>query len=266
MQSRSLGLLLLTVLALTGATTNFTFRKKTGDSPQGDTPQSGVSPLWTVPEEVRPLEPEPTPPPAPSESPTAAHPKPEPEPVPPPPVSAPAQPAPPPEIVWMDDDLPADAEIEGPWVWETSLVGSGNKSHGHPPQQGLQSHAVTFAKPWPIRSTQMITQQVWLDPQNPPSGIALQLKRADGEEAGVYWEGEQEVFNPAEHEDLWYYGLLPELGRWVTLEILAEDLGLEDAQISGIRFVTLDGRALWDKTTIKEAPPLEGAPAAAAEF
>ena len=105
----------------------------------------------------------------------------------------------------------------------------------------------------------MITQEVWLDPADPPQGIALQLKLATGDEVGVYWEGEEEVFKPEEGRELWYYGLLPELGQWTKLEILAEDMGLEDAQVTEIRFVTWGGRVLWNRTVLTQAPPIEEA-------
>ena len=105
----------------------------------------------------------------------------------------------------------------------------------------------------------MITQDVWLDPADPPKGFALQFKLATGDEVGVYWEGEEEVFKPEEGKELWYYGPLPELGQWTKLEILAEDMGLEEAQVTGIRFLTWGGRVLWNRTVLTQAPPIEEA-------
>jgi hypothetical protein len=159
-----------------------------------------------------------------------------------------------PETVWLDDDLPAGAVQEGPWVWDSA---QGPKAHGHPSEKGIHSHGLHLAQPAAVPLHGMIAQQVWLDPKDPPRGMALQFQLSTGEKVGVYWEGEEEVFNPAEFEELWYYGMLPELGKWLSLDILAEDLGLEDRQVTGLMFVTFDGRALWDKTSLKEAPPLE---------
>lgn len=160
------------------------------------------------------------------------------------------------ETVWVDDDLPADAKTEGTWVWDTATFESGAKSHGHPPAKGLTSHGFT-ADPVSLSNNGMIVQQAWLDPQDPPKGIMLKFRMANAEQVGVYWEGEEEVFNPAEDEEVWYYGLLPELGKWTSLEVLAEDLGLEEEKIAGISFVTFDGRVLWDKTVLSEAPPAQ---------
>ncbi len=171
-------------------------------------------------------------------------------------VAAPAPPAPVvKETVWLDDALPPNAKTEGVWEWDTATVSSGTKSHGHPSGKGLQSHSFT-ADPVTLSASGMLVQQVWLDPKDPPKGIMLKFKLANAQEVGVYWEGEQEVFNPGENEEVWYYGLLPELGKWTSLEVLAEDLGLEEEKIVGLSFITFDGRVLWDKTVITAAPPL----------
>ena len=89
----------------------------------------------------------------------------------------------------------------------------------------------------------------------------MRFKLPGDEEVGVYWEGEQEVFAPGEYEEMWYYGLLPELGKWTQLEILAEDLGLEGKEIAGIRFMTYGGRVLWDRTILTELPLEKESPA-----
>ena len=186
---------------------------------------------------------------------------PEPPPVEPPAAASPAAPgeeSPPVEVPWLTGELPAEAAAEGNWVWEPQSTPEGLAAHSHPPAKGVARHGLTFAKPLAVPRNGLLRQQVWLDPQNPPKGIALQFKTQMGKEVGVYWEGEEEVFTPEGYEEMWYQGLLPELGQWATLEILAEDMGLEDDQVTGLAFVTFDGRALWGKTLLTEAPPLEG--------
>lgn len=204
----------------------------------------------------------------PAAEPVPAEPVKAPEPVPAPaPVAAapvvpvvPAQPPTPPkpEKVWLDGKLPAEAQTEGEWIWASDPTAGPVFTHSHPAAKGIQNHRFTSAGSIEMPGNGMLVQQVWLDPQDPPQGIALRFRIDSGEEVGVYWEGEKEVFTPSEYEELWYYGTLPELGKWVSLEVLAEDLGLEDGRIAGITFSTFDGRVLWGKTTITEAPPLEG--------
>jgi hypothetical protein len=163
------------------------------------------------------------------------------------------------DLLLLDDELPKGATQEGTWIWETAQLSDGRLSHGHPPTKGIQSHGYSPEKPVPITANNMITQEVWLDPSDPPKGIALQLRLSTDDEVGVYWEGEEEVFKPEEGQELWYYGPLPELGEWARMEILAEDMGLEEAQVNSIRFVTHGGRALWDRTLLTAAPPIEEA-------
>ena len=183
----------------------------------------------------------------------------------PPTGSVPVAPLPPAETIWLDDALPDDAKPAGTWIWDQELFSSGSQSHGHPAGQGQHSHGYTLEKAVVVPVNGMITQQVWLDPANPPRGISLQLRLATGEWVGVYWEGEEEVFKPSEAQELWYYGVLPELWKWAKLVILSEDLGLEDQSVTGLRFVTYDGRALWDRTALTEAPSIEQVQGPAAE-
>ena len=166
----------------------------------------------------------------------------------------PTAPAPTPtETVLIDDELPADATADGSWTWDTSKAASGTKSHGHPAAKGMQQHQVTFANPVPIPRNGEIVTSVWLDPANPPRGVMIKFKLENGDETGVYWEGEEEVFNPGEDEEIWYYGLLPEFGTWTPLAIAAEDLGIEDTKIKSITFTTYDGQVLWDRTVVRQA-------------
>lgn len=173
--------------------------------------------------------------------------------------AAAATPAPP-ETVLIDDDLPTGAKAVGTWSWDATQAASGTKSHGHPMGKGLQQHSVTFASPVAIPKNGEIVTSVWLDPAAPPRGIMLKLTLENGQETGVYWEGEDEVFNPGENEEIWYYGLLPEFGTWTPLAVAAEDLGIEENKVTGITFITYDGRVLWDQTLVRQAPEGPAAP------
>lgn len=175
------------------------------------------------------------------------------------PAPPPAESPPPAETVWLDDELPADAQTQGTWIWDEQEKASGTRSHGHPSAPRAQGHGFT-AEPIVLPLSGKILQQVWLDPQDPPEGIAVRFKLPTEEEVGVYWEGEKEVFTPGDYQELWYYGILPELGQWIDLTILAEDLGLEEEQVVGMNFMTYGGRVLWDRTVVTEAPAEEPEP------
>ncbi len=177
-------------------------------------------------------------------------------------VPAPAAPAKAEDVIVLDEELPAGATTTGAWVWEAPAA-SGAKSHSHPAAAGLQQHAVVFAAPIIVPAQGEVVTSVWLDPANPPKGVMLKFTLATGEETGVYWEGEEEVFNPGEDEEVWYYGLLPEFGAWTPLAVAAEDLGIEASSVKGITFVTHGGRVLWDRTVVREMAEALPAPSAA---
>lgn len=178
-------------------------------------------------------------------------------------IPAPAAPVKMEDVILLDEELPAGATTAGAWVWETQAA-SGAKSHSHPAAAGLQQHAVTFEAPITVPAQGEVVTSVWLDPANPPKGVMIKFTLATGEETGVYWEGEEEVFNPGEDEEIWYYGLLPEFGAWTPLAVAAEDLGIEASSVKGITFVTHGGRVLWDRTVVREMAEALPAPSAAA--
>ena len=88
----------------------------------------------------------------------------------------PAEKAPPVEVPWLAGELPPNAAAEGSWVWDSQLTPEGRPAHSHPPAKGAARHGLTFAKPLEVPRNGLLRQEVWLDPQNPPRGIALQFK------------------------------------------------------------------------------------------
>ncbi len=163
---------------------------------------------------------------------------------------------------WLDGALPSEDDIEdGTWIWEPDYFPEGIiRVHSHPSGKGVHFHGFRNS-PIHMVGHPMITQEVWLDPADPPRGIMVKFVLTSGDEIGVYWEGEEEVFFPLIEKEgpmeIWYYGMLPELGKWTPLTILAEDLALEDQDVVGLKFVTYDGRALWGRTSVSEAPAPE---------
>ncbi|PIQ81596.1 MAG: hypothetical protein COV76_08110 [Candidatus Omnitrophica bacterium CG11_big_fil_rev_8_21_14_0_20_64_10] len=151
------------------------------------------------------------------------------------------KPEPPEPVLLVGDPLPDGLEVRGEG-------------------KALQSQTVSLSAPVILLPGQMIVQQVWLDPADPPQGISLRFRTAAGQEVGVYWEGEAEVFLPAEEQaEIWYYGLLPELGKPTDLEVFTEDMALEGETIQAVRFVTFGGRVLWGQTHLAQAPVEEPA-------
>lgn len=157
------------------------------------------------------------------------------------------------ETVWIDDAVPSDATTAGTWKWDTAIKFSGTSSHTNEAQEGVQEHSFKSQTPVSLPTNSAIVQYVYLDPATPPKGIMLKLYLANGEELGTYWEGEEEVFaGVVNYETTWYMDVLPQPGRWIRLEVIAEELGIEGESLVGMSFITADGKAYWDKTSISQ--------------
>lgn len=171
------------------------------------------------------------------------------------PAPAPAPAQSPPEIVWVDDALPTGAQATGTWEWTTTLAHRGTQSHTEPAAAAATEHGFTIA-PQPLLEGAVLVQYVYLDPQQPPKGLMLKLTLADGSQTGVYWEGDEEVFQIGDEELSWYMDVLPEAGSWQRLEVWVDDFGLGGEQLTGLTYVTYGGKAYWDATLLEEHPEL----------
>ncbi len=151
--------------------------------------------------------------------------------------------------VFIDDALPADATLEGLWAWDETIKTSGARSHTALSSVGEAMHGVAFA-PYEIPSSSGFVQDVYLVRDEMPQAIMMKFLLENGEEVGIYWEGETEVVRPQIDEKLWYKDTLPPPGAWAQLEFLAKDIGLEKKKITGIRFIAFSGKAYWDRTSL----------------
>lgn len=156
------------------------------------------------------------------------------------------------ETIILDDSLPVNSQQEGEWLWDSNLKFSGSSSHTSTPKEGLNQHSFKMASPLKIKEGAYLIQYVYLDPENPPKGIMLKFNLSDGKEAGVYWEGEEEVFDIKEEEPVWYIGFLPKKGEWVKLDIPIDDLEIQDRELIGISYINYSGKVFWDNTAISE--------------
>lgn len=154
-------------------------------------------------------------------------------------------------LIWIEDSLPEGATTTGEWIWVKDIKFSGENSHTDGVKTGLHSHSFNITNPIKLEETSVIEQYVYLDPKNPPKGIMLKLIPSQGRAIDLYWEGEEEVFaGTTEYIEAWYMGILPEEGKWQKLIINLRELELAPLEISGISFITYDGKSCWDTTVI----------------
>ncbi len=161
------------------------------------------------------------------------------------------------EYVWLDDALPRQALADGSegdasWHW----VGS-----PHPVLSGrlaTERTAPGFSQHFFINSKDRVTvaegdrlfAHVYLDPANPPLSVMLQFNDGTWEHR-AYWGAGSFDFGADKTPSRLAMGPLPDLGRWVRLEVDAAALGLAvgDA-ISGMACSQLGGHVYWDRAGV----------------
>ncbi|MFM7834294.1 MAG: hypothetical protein ACKPJD_21045, partial [Planctomycetaceae bacterium] len=134
------------------------------------------------------------------------------------------------DYVWIEDDAPPGAQLQGdsPWEFVTAPdhpVYSGSKSTRRR-ADALSQHFFTGASPTlKIGADDRLFAWVWLDPKNPPKTVMLQFN--DGAwEHRAFWGEDKIPFGSGDTPGHRSMGPLPEVGKWVRLEVSAAHVGL----------------------------------------
>jgi tetratricopeptide (TPR) repeat protein len=151
------------------------------------------------------------------------------------------------EGIIIEDALPLGAralETSDPWEWVAA---------DPPPFSGARCvrsraaagphHLGTIELRIPVRPGERLAAHAWLDPANPPREVVLRFLDSLGSWAHDACWGEQLDEHPKEQRVM---GPLPELGKWVELEVPAGSVGLEGKMVVGLTLRIFDGRAAWD--------------------
>jgi len=113
----------------------------------------------------------------------------------------------------------------------------------------LTQHIVDSGKkPATLTEGDKLYAWVWLDPKNPPKQLMLQFHGKSwnhrawwGEDLIPYGKGS----NKGDHFKV---GKLPELGKWVRLEVPAKNVGLPaGSKIIKLAYTQFGGKVLWDQ-------------------
>jgi hypothetical protein len=157
-----------------------------------------------------------------------------------------------PNVVWVDDALPAGATggAEGGDSWTWSSTGptpfAGSMDHQSTASAGFHQHFFSGATATLNVSTgDVLYAYIYLDPSNPPAELMLQWNDGSWEHR-AYWGGNQLGYGIDGTASRRYMGPLPALGRWVQLKVPASQVNLEGSTLSGMAFTLYNGRAAWD--------------------
>ncbi|HUG69473.1 MAG TPA: PSD1 and planctomycete cytochrome C domain-containing protein [Pirellulaceae bacterium] len=164
------------------------------------------------------------------------------------------------DFVWIDDDLPANANAQGdsPWKFvgaEEGPVYSGQRSSTRT-ATGLSQHFFTDAKPGlKIGQDDVLFAYVYLDEKNPPQEIMLQFNDGSWEHRAIWGENLIEWGTNGQASRL-PMGELPPAGRWARLEVSAAKVGLKPGTVlNGWAFTQFDGTVYWDHAGVNTMTP-----------
>jgi hypothetical protein len=169
-----------------------------------------------------------------------------------------------PNLVWVDDALPAGA-VSGAdggdsWNWITSnpSANSGLAANQSAVASGSHQHFFYNATATlQIGTGDILYSYVYLDPLNPPSQLMLQWNDGTWEHR-AYWGANTLNYGVNGTASRMFMGSLPPAGQWVQLRVPASQVNLEGHTLNGMAFTLFGGRATWDTagrlTQVNNAP------------
>ncbi|MEZ6090361.1 MAG: PSD1 and planctomycete cytochrome C domain-containing protein [Pirellulaceae bacterium] len=153
---------------------------------------------------------------------------------------------------WLDDVQDTGGNTSGTFDFigaDQGPVHSGQKSRRQR-AGGLIQHFFDDAKT-KVRGEEGLRFFVWafLDPENPPKAIMLQLNDGGWDHRAVW--GSDDIGYGLRKENWAGYqrqGNLPEVGKWIRLEVDAASLGItKEQQVDGMAFTQFGGTVYWDQ-------------------
>ncbi len=165
------------------------------------------------------------------------------------------------EFIWIDDDLPAGAKAstdDKAWKFAPQAdapVLSGLKSTARTAEKLGQQYFTGAKHKLRIGKGDKLFAYVFLDPENPPKEIMFEFH--DGKwEHRAFWGEDLIEHGKKDTNERRHIGPLPDAGKWVRLEVGAEQIGFEPgAMIDGWSFSQYGGKAFFDKAGIVSKLP-----------
>ncbi len=159
--------------------------------------------------------------------------------------------------VWFDDEVPAGARLSaGPGhppmfvTAENGKVLSGKRALKRS-DKGLSQDVFEGVKSLDIPPEGRLFVHVWIDRQDPPKALMLQLFKGGWLHRAVWGDYDAIDFGRPNTTERVLIGPLPEAARWARLEVEASRLGLKPGdQVTGFAFTQFGGTVFWDKAGV----------------
>ncbi len=152
------------------------------------------------------------------------------------------------ETIWFEDAFPAGAQVPPPGaVLVDQPVHSGTKALKVVGPGLAQTYYDKGAEPFSCPDTGTFFVNVFLDPQDPPEEVMLQLLTNTWDHRAIWGE---DLINWGQQNSTSRFsaGKLPAAGQWVTLEFDVASVGLNaTTKVNGFAFTVHGGTAYFDK-------------------
>lgn len=164
------------------------------------------------------------------------------------------------ETIWIEDALPAGAELVGPARWVEEAF-SGEAALETAAAGIAQSSFADAERRLRFGGGETLFVNVWLDPADPPREIMIQINgdgSPDGWRHGAYWGENLIPYGADATSERLRIGDLPPAGGWTRLEIPAAAIGLVHGAVAhGVAFNQYDGTMRWDGLGVSSGIPQE---------
>ncbi len=157
-----------------------------------------------------------------------------------------------PLVTWVGDAVPRDgvaASTGGDgWNWVASdpAPHSGRQSHQSNTAAGLHQHSFNGASSTlGVGVGDILFAWIYIDPAHPPTEVMVAWNDGVSWEHRAYWGANTITYGTSGSAGRHPAGALPHGGRWVQLRVPARSVGLEGANLCGMGFALVDGRATW---------------------
>ncbi|MFZ4766354.1 MAG: DUF1553 domain-containing protein, partial [Roseimicrobium sp.] len=157
------------------------------------------------------------------------------------------------EEVWFEDAFPTGAKVDAAGAptefvkKEQGPVFSGARALKRKAENVAQDYFANGAS-FEIPPNGKLSAYCYLDAADPPKAVMLQFHTAGWNHRAVWGEEGAIPFGKVRTPERVTVGALPELGKWVKLEVTAERLGLKPGmKVSGYAFTQFADTVYWDR-------------------
>lgn len=119
---------------------------------------------------------------------------------------------------------------------------------------GMHQHFLLNAPTALTPADGVLFAYVQLDRENPPREVMLQFFANGNWEHRAFWGEDLIAWGATGTAARLPQGALPAAGEWIRLEVRAADLGLVQADVTGVAFTLFDGRAAWGPVGVGQDP------------